>query len=72
MNKTNETGQLEPLTHRLNPHQQARRDIRIEARKTIAQQLSREHAITRGIAATTLSVLRRGLWGRLKWLLFGR
>lgn len=57
---------------RMNAHQAERREQRIEARRTVAQQLSREHAITRGIAATSLNVLRRGFFGRLKWLLFGR
>lgn len=34
--------------------------------------MTREHAITRGIAVTCLQVLQRGFFGRLKWLLVGR
>jgi hypothetical protein len=36
------------------------------------RQLSRDHAITRGVVAQILGVLRRGFFGRMRWLLFGR
>ena len=60
------------LKDRMNTHQTEKRVERIEARKTVAQQLSIEHARTRGIAVASYSVLRRGFFGRLKWLLLGR
>ena len=72
MTKTNTTGQLNPLEDRMSQHQLAKRAAKIEARHTVAQQLSREHAITRGVAVGCLQVLQRGLWGRLKWLLRGK
>ena len=37
-----------------------------------AQQLGLEIAKAQGLARITLSVLQRGIFGRLKWLLFGR
>lgn len=64
--------QVQLLADKLNPNEAAKREVRIEARRTVAQQLSREHAITRGMANVALFVLRRGFFGRLKWLLFGR
>lgn len=44
------------------------RTAKIEYRHAV----SREHGITRAMAAAGLSVLRRGFFGRLKWLLVGR
>lgn len=60
--------QLKPLKNRLTDEQ-----LRARAAKTaVRAQLSREHAITRGIAVSCYSVLTRGLVGRLKWLLRGK
>ena len=36
------------------------------------QTLAREHAQTRGLAVAVINVLKRGLLGRLKWLLVGK
>ena len=33
--------------------------------------LAQEHAQTRGLVSSMVLVLRRGFWGRLRWLLFG-
>ena len=57
---------------RMNAHQADRRQARIQARRTVAEQISREHAITRGVVGQIIGVLQRGFFGRLKWLLFGR
>ena len=43
-----------------------------QEKREYRQHISREHAKTRGFAMIALSVLQRGFWGRLKWLLFGR
>jgi hypothetical protein len=48
--------------------QRVRREDRKEFRRSVAQQAG----ITRGIALATLSVVNRGFFGRLKWLLVGR
>jgi hypothetical protein len=49
-----------------------KRALKIEARRTVAEQISHQHAITRGMANLSLSVLQRGFWGRVKWLLRGK
>ena len=49
---TNQTKQLEPLSKRLTNHQQTKRAFKMEARRSIANELARENAITRGIAIT--------------------
>ena len=64
--------QQQPLADKLTPHQAERRIEHIDARRTMAEQISREHARTRGMAVASLSVLGRGFFGRLKWLLTGR
>jgi hypothetical protein len=66
--KTNATGQLRPLEDRMSKGQRVRREDRKEFRRSVAQQAG----ITRGIALATLSVVNRGFFGRLKWLLVGR
>ena len=48
--------------------QAEKRAAKIEYRAHI----SREHAMTRGLAMGCAQVLRRGLVGRLKWLLLGK
>lgn len=52
--------------------QLARRAAKIEARHTPAQELRRETARTQGAVAVCLAVLKRGFWGRLKWLVLGK
>jgi hypothetical protein len=50
------------------PAQAARRQSKIDHRAHVSQ----EHAKTRGMVIAILQVLRRGFFGRMKWLLFGR
>lgn len=59
---------LKPLKDRLTPAELQRRQVKNEYRTHI----SREHAITRGIAMSAMQVLRRGFWGRFKWLFRGK
>jgi hypothetical protein len=61
-------GQLKPLEKRMSSKQMAYR----AAKTAVRAQISRDHAITRGIAVSALQVLQRGFWGRLRWLLRGR
>ena len=62
----NSTVQLEPLAKRLNPNQQQKRALKVEARRTVAESLAREIGITR---LFTMSVhnevhrLSRWFWG---------
>lgn len=65
---SNSTVQLEPLSKRLSAHQQQKRAIKIGARRLVAEQLSRENAITRGFIA---GFVQMGFWARLRWLFFG-
>lgn len=65
-------GLAQPLKALMSVRQFANRRHRLMSRETWRQEFGREHAITRGIAATALTVLKRGFWGRLRWLLFGR
>lgn len=59
-------GGLRPLEDRMS-------DKRIERRTArIANRVGREGAITRGMTMGILSVLQRGFFGRMKWLLLGR
>ena len=64
--------QQQPLADKLTPHQMDRRGFRIARRRTRYEQISTEHAKTRGLAVLSYSVIGRGLLGRLKWLLFGK
>ena len=60
---------MKPLKHRLTPAQQARRQDRMGARRTAAQQLMQ----AAGYAVHQSTELkRRGFWGRLKLVLLGR
>lgn len=43
----NSTVQLQPLAKRLNPNEQQKRALKIEARKTVAEALAREIGVTR-------------------------
>ncbi len=61
-------GKLKPLASRLSKEDMVKRMAKTEVRA----RMSREHAITRGMAAACLMVLQRGFFGKLKWLFFGR
>ena len=65
-------GQLVPLEDRMNKQELEKRAAKIEARRTFAQQISVEHAKTRGIAVVAYSVVQRSFWGRFKWLILGK
>lgn len=64
--KTNTTGQLHGLEDRMTDKQFERRTAKIATR------VGREGAVTRGMTMGIIEVLRRGFFGRLKWLLLGR
>jgi len=68
-NRKTTNGQLRKLEDRMSKYQMEKRATKIVAREQVAVQLARENAITRGML---ISVLGRGFFGRLKWLLFGR
>lgn len=67
--KTTAAGHLRPLEDRMSKRKMERRALKMEARHTVAQELFKQNAITRGI---TMSVLGRKFWGRLKWLVLGK
>lgn len=67
MNKTNATGQLQPLVSRLSANQAERRTQK-QLRRT-AQALAQDLGYMR---AGLASFFNRGLLGRLKWLLRGK
>lgn len=53
--------------------QQARRTMRMSARSTVAQQLTRnQQVLVGGMNKVGEVVFGRGFFGRLKWLLLGR
>ena len=63
--KTNE-GQVRSMVSRYTTNQMERRTAKI------AMRVGREGAMTRGMLMGVIQVLRRGFFGRLKWLLGGR
>lgn len=67
-NRLNLDGQLRPLKERLTKDAALRRAAKTEVRAIIARQL----AITTGVANGCANILRRGIGGRLKWLVMGR
>lgn len=63
--KTNE-GQLRGLEDRMTDKAFERRTAKIATR------VGKDGAMTRGLVNGVIAVLRRGFFGRLKWLLLGR
>lgn len=61
-------GQLKSLQDRMTPEQLRQRAATTDVRMGI----SVEHAKTRGLAVGCAMILRRGFFGRLKWLLRGK
>lgn len=53
--------QVQSLDSKLNPNQAAKREVRIEARRTVAQELGRAHAQTRGMAVLSYNL---GIYNR--------
>lgn len=68
MKQRHANGQLLPLRQRMTKVELAKRDEKKEYRLGIQM----EHAKTRGMVIGCMMVLRRGFFGRLKWLFFGR
>jgi hypothetical protein len=64
--KTNSKGQVRSMVSRLTSNQMERRSAKI------AMRVGREGAMTRGMVQGIIAVLRRGFFGRLKWLVAGR
>lgn len=60
--------QLKPLKARLTIEQQQRRDDRIAARVASRNLVNNVNIL----GTVTMAHLRRGFWGRLKWLVLGR
>jgi hypothetical protein len=63
---------LKRLKDRISKGQQTRRELRIEARRTVATELARGIARSMGQSVMLTEPLRRGFFGRLKWLVAGR
>lgn len=63
---------LRPLKERKSAAALARRDFRIGARQTVAQSLQSRMNRVVGVVNAQTSVLNRNIWGRLKWLMFGK
>lgn len=62
-------GQLAPLKDRINAYQQAKRGVRIQARRTVAEYLIRQN---QQMAMAMNYMFNRTIWGRFKYLLTGR
>lgn len=66
-------GRLVPMKQRMNKFQLQKRSDKMVARRTIAEQLSRQQSLfMAGIAKVLDSYLNRGFWGRLKFVFAGR
>lgn len=61
-----------PLSEKLTDAQMARRGTRIMARRTVAEHLGRGLAFQGTVLEGHHRIFRRGFFGRLKWVLFGR
>lgn len=62
-------GQLLPLKDRINDYQQAKRGVRIQARRTVAEHLIRQN---QQMAMALNYMFNRSFFGRVKLLLTGR
>ena len=66
-------GQLIPLENRINPHQMIKRQIKLAARRTVADHLLRQQArFMQTISTLLYNHISRGFFGRFKWLFLGR
>ena len=63
---------LQPLSRRLSPAEATKRSVRMSNRQNQRVSVAQAIGETRAIAVAAYSVLRRGFFGRLKWLLFGK
>lgn len=64
--------QARRLKDKLTPEQLTDRANRIHARKTVAEKIVGSQNILLSILNAHTSVLKRGILGRLKWLVFGK
>lgn len=71
MTKTVE-GQLRPLHKRKTPQALVNRDAKILARRTVADHLNMSLAQVVRVVNIHSSMLSRGFFGRLKWLVMGK
>jgi len=62
-------GQLVPLRKRLNPHQAAKRQMKITARRTVAEAIITSQ---NRIAGVLNHFFTRNLLGRLRWVFTGK
>lgn len=69
MTRTNTTGQLRPLNERFSQAALGKRDVKIWARRTVADKILASQSM---MARTLGSFFKRGFFGRLKWLFIGR
>jgi hypothetical protein len=60
---------LKKLNKRMNTHQQQKRQVKIQARSTVAEAII---ASQRQFGGVLQHFFTRGFWGRLNWLLTGR
>lgn len=66
-------GQLGRLMDRTNAHQQQKRTAKIAARRTAHEQLkSEQRQFMLGVAQGLNAHFKRGFFGRMKFLLFGK
>lgn len=63
---------LKKLNRRLTPVQMARREMKTSARRTVAEQLVAVQTGQSRVLMGHHALLRRGIFGRMKWMLFGR
>lgn len=72
MNTRHRRKQARKLRDKLTPEQMVERDKRIVARKTVAEEIRHVMAQVVRVMNAHTSVLSRGFFGRLKWLVFGK
>lgn len=67
--RTNATGQLRPLAERLSQAQLDNRQVKIWARRTVAEKIYARH---NQFALVLQNFFSRGILGRAKWLFAGK
>lgn len=68
MNTRHANGQLLPVSDRMTADRLAARAEKRDYRAKTAQRA----AMTHGMVIGCIAIFRRGIFGRLKWLVFGR
>ncbi len=67
--RTNATGQLLPINERLNAHQQEKREVKIWARRTIAEKLAMQQQLQ---GMTVMSFFTMTFIQKMLWVFLGR